>query len=103
MSYELYWYGDPWAAKAYRDADKLRMERLNQQLWLQGMYNYDGISLALSNAFRKKGQKAVTYRSKPYPLWEDTTKKDPTQEKERIRAALFFKNWSKATKNMFEK
>ena len=44
MSWENYWDGDPLAVKHYREADRLRQERMNEQAWLTGMYVYSAIA-----------------------------------------------------------
>lgn len=36
--------------------------------WLQGRYFYEAVSVAISNAFRSRGQKTEDYASKPYEL-----------------------------------
>ena len=70
MTPEQYWDGDPALAKYYRQADELKLERLNQQLWLQGMYVYEAICDAspILRAFAKKGTKPHPFTEKPYPL-----------------------------------
>ena len=70
MTPEQYWDGDPAWAKYYRQADELKLERLNQQLWLQGMYVYEAICDAspILRAFAKKGTKPHPFTEKPYPL-----------------------------------
>ena len=54
----------------YRKADKLKQERKNQELWLQGMYIYEALCDAspLFQSFAKRGTKAHPYRDMPYPL-----------------------------------
>lgn len=75
MTYEQYWYGDVWMIKAYREADKLCQERQNQEAWLQGMYFYEGVSVAIYNAMRGKGQPPKQYASQPYEF--GSSKKKP--------------------------
>ena len=41
---------------------------LNQQLWLQGLYNFDAVSVAVSNFFGKQGTKKQTYLKEPLEL-----------------------------------
>ena len=36
MTYEQFWDGDVSAHKAYREAEKLRIRKRNQERWLQG-------------------------------------------------------------------
>lgn len=83
MSAEEYWDGDPQWAKAYRDAEKLRSEKQNQQLWLQGMYVYDAICKAspILHALAKQGTKPIPYPDQPYAL----TKRDEEKREEALR------------------
>ena len=78
MTPEQFWDGDPVLAKAYRKADEIRMERKNQELWLQGMYIYEAICDAspILHDFAKKGTKPHPYVDKPYPITEKQHKRD---------------------------
>ena len=68
MSYEQFWYGDPCMAKAYRDADKLRRKRKNEELWLSGVYMAEAISATVGNMFSKS---KYEYPSEPKPITMD--------------------------------
>ncbi len=70
MTSEQYWDGDPSLAKYYRKSDEIRRERLNQELWLQGMYIYDALCdvAPVMQAFAKKGTKPNPYPDHPYAL-----------------------------------
>ena len=70
MTSEQYWDGDPSLAKYYRKSDEIRRERLNQELWLQGMYIYDALCdvAPVLQAFAKKGTKPNPYPDHPYAL-----------------------------------
>jgi hypothetical protein len=70
MTPDQYWNGDPALVKYYRKADELKLERKNQELWLQGMYIYEAICDAspLLHSFAKKGTKPHPYSEKPYPI-----------------------------------
>ncbi len=63
MSAEEYWTGDSTLVQYYRKAYKIRQEEINNTAWLQGLYIYDAVSTALSNALSKRKSK---YASKPY-------------------------------------
>ena len=80
MTPEQYWDGDPYLARAFRKADELRMERKNQELWLQGMYIYEAICDAspILHDFAKKG-------TKPYPITEKQHRRNTVdKEKEKF-------------------
>jgi hypothetical protein len=70
MTEAQYWEGDSTLVIAYREAEEIRRERKNQELWLQGMYIYDAINRIspVLHAFAKKGTKAQPYIEEPYPL-----------------------------------
>lgn len=77
MTEEQFWHGDPRLCKAYRQAHKLRIEQRNQELWLQGLYNYDAVAVALGNALSKHKQK---YIKEPVKLFK------PTEEEQKLQA-----------------
>ena len=84
MTPKQYWEGDPALAKYYRKADAFKMERRNQELWLQGMYVYEAICdvSPILQSFAKKGTKPHPYSDKPYPLTDSQRKQDKvTKEK----------------------
>ena len=84
MTPEQYWDGDCTLVKYYRQAEELRNEKRNQELWLQGMYIYEAICdvSPILHAFAKKGVKPLPYPSKPYAISEKQIKKE-REEKER--------------------
>lgn len=104
MTERQYWDGDCMLTRAYRKAEKLRLEQKNQELWLQGMYFYEALGdvSPLLHPFAKKGTKAVPYRSEPYPLYGEGPRQETEQdiENERLKATLYFKNWARATQNL---
>lgn len=55
--------------RAYREADRIRMQRANEQAWLQGAYVYDVMARLYSiyNPFAKR-HKAESYPAAPYDL-----------------------------------
>ena len=85
MTAEQYWDGDPEWARAFRKADELRLERKNQELWLQGMYVYEAICDAspILHDFAKKGTKPHPYVEKPYPITEKSYKRT-AKDKEKV-------------------
>ena len=77
MSVKEFWEEAPelfWAYRfSYIEKIKRNREIKNEELWLQGAYFYEAISVALSNAFSKKHS---NYAEKPYNLFvEDTNEK----------------------------
>ena len=87
MTYEQFWEGDPYLAKYYRQADELRIERRNQEMWLQGLYVYEAMCdvAPIMHAMAKKGTKARPYPEQPYAITEKQRRRE-IEEKERAVA-----------------
>lgn len=85
MPWELYWHGDPWAVRAYREADRLAAERRDRDLWLQGRYVYDAMLCAapLFMTFHKT-HRPHDYLEAPYTQLE--------RERERRREEREYEN-----------
>ena len=85
MTPEQYWDGDCELVKYYRKADEIKLDRRNQELWLQGLYIYEAICDAspILHSFAKRGTKPHPYADKPYSLTEKQREKD---EKSREKA-----------------
>lgn len=101
MTWEQYWYGDPLMVRYYREMDRLKKEQENTSLWIQGRYFYDGICVALSNAFGKKGAKPAEYPNEPYDLYPRKKTEAEIQaeiEAERQRAYEYLDSVVKAFK-----
>lgn len=74
MTYDEFWYMDPYRAVAYQRAHRFRNEQMNQQIWMAGLYNYNAVSVAINNAFSKQKQKYVAEPIPIYPPTEDERK-----------------------------
>ena len=90
MTYEQFWDGDVWLAKAYRQADAIRRRRKNEELWLEGVYMAEALSATVGNMF-SKGNKHQ-YPSEPIPITvEEQEARREREEKakmERMKAAF---------------
>ena len=84
MTAEQFWDGDPTLVIYYRKAAELKNERVNQELWLQGLYFYEALCdvSPILHAMAKKGTKPNPYPDAPYPISERQRRKD-IEEKER--------------------
>lgn len=78
MTYEQFWNEDPELAKYYRKADEVKRERMNQEMWWQGMYIYEAICCVspILQAFAKKGTKPKPYPEEPHPITNKQRKKE---------------------------
>lgn len=91
MTYEQYWDGPPFIAVTYRKAHKLKRQMANEDAWLQGMYVFDAVSVALANAFGKKGAGKKQYIEKPidiFPLTEQEKKQREREEMAKMEIAM---------------
>ena len=106
MTPDQYWNGDPEWARAFRKADEMRMERKNQELWLQGMYFYEAICDAspILHDFAKKGTKPIPYVDKPYPINEKQHRRDAIdKEKAKFdKGKKLMETFMKANNRRFE-
>ena len=97
MPADEFWNGDPYMAVIYRDVDLRRREDINANLWLQGVYFFEAVSIAICNSFRGKGQKALSYPEKPYRITPLTAKeKKAAKEAERQKAIKSLTAWKDA-------
>lgn len=97
MTYEQYWYGEPYLARDYVNAHKLNIERKNQELWLQGLYIYNAVGTVMSNAFRNKGSTPAKYLEQPieiFPKQVEDTEQEAIKQREKVINSLT--NWKKA-------
>lgn len=85
--------------RAFREADRLRQQRMNANAHLQGLYIYEAL-LDVSpvlHAFAKKGTKPIKYRQKPYELFGEKENKKTEDEKkrreesERLQAKIYMR------------
>ena len=100
MSSEQYWDGDCQLAKYYREADKIKVNRRNQELWLQGAYIYEALLdvSPILHAFAKNGTKPHPYAKEPYPITlskkELEQRKEDEQKANRQKAMAVFQAWA---------
>ena len=102
MTYTEYWEEDGDLPIYYREAEKMRIEKMNWQAHLQGMYIYEAICDAspILNPFAKKGTKPLPYPSVPYGATESTHVDKDAQTKKAMdifsaRVAQFNENFRK--------
>ena len=97
MSYELYWHGEPNLVKAYREANELRVDRMNYEAWLQGLYVYQAVGALypVFNPFSKQ-KKAEEYLKEPIVITERARNQKAMEEGNKM--ANFLKAWADALK-----
>ena len=68
-------------------------------MWLQGLYFYDALSVALKNALAKKGTRPAKYMEEPLRITPFTQEEKELQaEKERQKTIDYFSNLEKKWK-----
>ena len=108
MTYDEFWYGEPYRAKFYRESYKLKVRQKDEELWIQGMYIYEALCKVspILHAFSKKGTKPLQYAEKPYlaDRLREKTKEEIEQEKEneRLKFIIQMNNWFQATTDHFK-
>lgn len=82
MSYHDYWDGDNCMTKYYREAEEIKKERRNSELWLQAAYIYEAL-LDASPVFNplSKKNKPFPFRSEPIPITASGSKKSEERKK----------------------
>lgn len=83
MPYDLFWHGEPWAVRLYRESDRLSMRRADYMAWLQGRYVYDAMC-QVAPAYRtfSKRPKPRPYTEKPYSELLDDREREKTHEQQ---------------------
>ena len=102
MTYDQFWYGDPWMARAYKEAFMIRQRLRNQEMWIQGAYICDAVGVALNNGFNKK---KIEYLRTPldfYPKTEAEKREEVREKKLKLiqqlsKISANFKNKQKGT------
>jgi hypothetical protein len=97
MSYDEFWNGKPELAVWYRKKHRLEIEQRNQELWLQGLYFNNAVSVALNNGFNKK---KIQYIDKPIRLFPETEDEKKAKAEENRRKLVAKLN---AWKDAFDK
>lgn len=69
MSYAQFWEDEPKLCEAYRKADEIRRRRMNEELWLNGIYTAEALASTVGNMFGK-GTKHK-YPTEPKPITRD--------------------------------
>lgn len=107
MSHEQFWYGDPWLCVVFRDMHNLKREMRNEELWLQGLYNFNALSTVLSNfgqMFTKHKRAPQKYIQQPIrvtPLSEAEKRQKEIAERKKVIAYFtnLQKQWERREKN----
>ncbi len=92
VDYDVFWRLNPRLLTAFVDADRRRKRELELQMYVQGKYVYDAVSIALANGFRKKGTQPVDWLEEPYRIIPFTEEEEAERAEEERRKAIEFFN-----------
>ena len=97
MSYEEFWHGKPILAKWYRDKHLLEIEQRNQEMWMQGLYIFDAVAVAVSNCFSKRKNKYISEPIRIIPKTEEELKAEAEETRRKMVERLneFAKEFNK--------
>lgn len=102
MSYDDFYNNDVTLVIPYREAEKLRQKRKNEELHLQGMYIHEAVQVVIYNTWcRSKNESPITYSRKPYPLFEEDREQDMKEHVEEEQAKA--KVWMQQIVDRFSK
>ena len=94
MSYDEFWNDDPKKAYYYRKAQEIKLQQMNEQLWLQGVYMAQAINSTVGNMFKKKSQSPIKYPDEPLPITQAQIEEKKRKEeirKQELAKARFMK------------
>lgn len=111
MSAEEFWDGEPWLAKAYRKAYRIRLENeekiADRNAWRIGQYiRFALVSIPITvNGFAPKGHHLQSYPEKPMTMAAEEQKKEEVKKKQEankqeMAQALFHAFTEKMNRNI---
>ena len=85
MTYEQYWYGDPWMTRAYAQAWLLKRKVQNENMWIMGAYAVNAFGTVIGNAF---GKHRMKYLEKPLDFFPKTEAEEQAEIREERRKLI---------------
>lgn len=90
MTADQFWYDEPSLVVAFRKAHTLRNQQKSEEMWMQGLYNFNAFMTALSNLnFDGKHREPNKYLEKPFdliPKTKEQTEEDIIRQREEVIA-----------------
>ena len=110
MTYDQFWNQDVELVKAYREADKIKRDLKNQDMWMQGAYYYEALLDAapvLRFSLSKKPPKPIPYRDQPIDIHTGARKQEEkplsVEEKSDKKAKAMMEMFMVSINKKFEK
>ena len=96
MTYDQYWNDDPYLVRAYAQAYLLKRKIENENMWIQGAYIANAVTISIANTF---GKKHVDYIKAPLEIFPKTeAEKAEEQRAERKKLIDYLSGLRKAFK-----
>ena len=89
MTYDQYWYGDPWMVRAYAQAFLLKRKLENEQAWIQGAYVANAFNAVLATSF---GKKKIDYIKQPLDIFPKTESEKQAEIREERKKVVQWLN-----------
>ena len=86
MSYQEFWQGKPALVADYRAKHRIESRMKNEQAWLQGLYIYRAVSVAIHNKFHGKSDQPLEYPKEAIKLDPPTKMEREAERKKNIEA-----------------
>ena len=86
-----FWDDDPYLVVYYRKAHLLRVEKRNQELWMQGLYIYKAVDTAVYNnmrIFSKHKPKAQKYLEQPIRITPMSEAEKKAEEQRNVQKVV---------------
>ena len=80
MTYEQFWYDPPELTVAFRRADEIKKRRVNEELWLAGIYTAEALASTVGNMFSKGSKYQYPAEPKPITLNEARERQEREQK-----------------------
>ena len=100
MTYEQYWYGDPWMVRAYAQTYLLKRKIENENMWIMGAYVANAFGTVIGNAF---GKKKMKYLEKPLDVFPKTDAEEQSEIREERRKLITWLNGLKRSASQKKK
>ena len=97
MTYEQFWFGDPWMVRAYAQSYLLKRKIENENAWIQGAYIANAVTVSIANTF---GKKKVDYIKQPMDIFPKTEAEKQSEIREERRKLI---NWLNGMKKLSAK
>lgn len=81
---EEFWHGDYTMLKYYERAHDYRVEEINQQLWLQGLYIYRAVGAVIAKTFGNKTAKYIEEPISVFPKTEYQKRLEEIEQKNKL-------------------